>query len=129
MQRVLIFDDDSDILELCSIILTGKGFEVIVRTSCENVVQTSIDSRPDVILMDNWIPDIGGVEATQQLKNSETTRNIPVIFFSANNQTETFSHKAGADSYIQKPFDINDLVETISMAIKNNVKKSARVSY
>jgi DNA-binding response OmpR family regulator len=129
MQRILIFDDDTDILELCSIILTGKGFEVIVKATCENVVQTAIDSRPDVILMDNWIPDIGGVDATQQLKNSETTRHIPVIFFSANNQTETFSHEAGADSYIQKPFDINDLVETISTAIKNNVKESLRVTY
>jgi len=128
MQRVLIFDDDTDILELCTIILTSKGFEVIVKATCENVVQTVVQIRPDVILMDNWLPDIGGVEATQRLKESEKTGNIPVIFFSANNQTEAFSQKAGADYYIQKPFDINDLVETISTALKNSSTPSLRVS-
>ena len=129
MHRVLIFDDDTDILELCTIILTSKGFEVIVKTTCENVVQTVVEARPDVILMDNWLPDIGGVEATHRLKESEKTGTIPVIFFSANNQTEAFSQKAGADYYIQKPFDIYDLVETISKAIKNSSTQPLPVSY
>jgi len=129
MHRILIFDDDTDILELCTIILTSKGFEVIVKATCENVAQTVVEARPDVILMDNWLPDVGGVEATQRLKDSEKTRNIPVIFFSANNQAQAFSQKAGADYYIQKPFDINDLVQIISEAIKNNSRQSVRVTY
>jgi len=130
MQKVFIFDDDADILELCSLILTNSGFEVIVRNNCENVVETVAAARPDVILMDNWLPDTGGVRATKLLKASEATSHIPVIFFSANNQTETFSHEAGADFYIQKPFNIEDLVHSVSKVIKDNSKKlSLPVSY
>ena len=117
MERVLIFDDDVDILELCSIILTRKGFEVLMATTCENIVDKVVQVKPDVILMDNWLPDIGGVRATQLLKKNALTRAIPVIFFSANNQTENFSHEAGAEYFIQKPFDIAELEMVVRKAL------------
>jgi CheY-like chemotaxis protein len=119
MSRVLIFDDDLDILELCTIILKANGFEVTAKPTCQDVLQVVNESSPDVILMDNWIPDIGGIRATQLIKATPATKDIPVIFFSANNNTEKHSIEAGAEYFIQKPFEIWELVGKVNEAISH----------
>jgi two-component system cell cycle response regulator DivK len=72
---------------------------------------------PNVILMDNWIPDVGGVKATQLLKNNPDLKSIPVIFFSANDSVEDLAAEAGAEFYLQKPFEIEELESIVSKAI------------
>ena len=119
MSKILIFDDDVDILELCSIILHVKGFNIIGDTSCRNLIDKIRLTTPDVILMDNWIPDIGGIRATQLIKSTPETKHIPVIFFTANNNVENLSQEAGADYYLQKPFDISHLENVVRKALKD----------
>jgi CheY-like chemotaxis protein len=74
--------------------------------------------RPQLIMMDNWIPSIGGIRATQLLKANEEVKNIPVIYISANNDVKALSEKAGADSFIAKPFDLDELL-TFADALVN----------
>lgn len=74
---------------------------------------------PDVILMDNWIPDDGGIVATQKLKSDEVLKEIPVIYFSANSEIELLANKAGAEAYLPKPFDLDDLEQIIFKVTKN----------
>lgn len=121
MNKVLIFDDDPDILELCSLILQTRGYKTIGETTCNNVISKIKEARPDVILMDNWIPDIGGIQATQLIKNDPETKHIPVIFFSANNNVENLSQSAGADHHLQKPFDIVQFENLVIKAIQEGV--------
>ena len=80
MGKVLIFDDDKDILELCSLILSRRGFVTSGETSCKDVIHKIQEVKPDVILMDNWIPDIGGIQATKLIKRHPATQDIPVIY-------------------------------------------------
>jgi len=108
-KTIYIFDDDADILTLCSILLQQKGFKVHTAANCTNIIDKIISAKPDAILMDNRIPDKGGIEATQLLKNNLTTKHIPVIFFSANTNVEQLSLQAGADYFLQKPFDIDEM--------------------
>lgn len=119
--RVMIFDDDTDLLEVCSLILTAKNFEVIGKDKCTDIVNDVLMHKPDVILMDNWIPDIGGVKATRLIKNSEKLSHIPVIFFSANNNVTELAAEAGADYSLQKPFDITELEEMVANAVKKKI--------
>jgi CheY-like chemotaxis protein len=121
MSRILILDDDADILELCSIILQAKGYTTITATDCRNVIDKVMDAKPDVILIDNWIPDTGGIEATQFIKANPETQHIPVIFFSASNNVEAFATQAGADFSLQKPFDISELERLMEKALKKAV--------
>jgi two-component system cell cycle response regulator DivK len=116
-KRVLIFDDDTDLLEVCSLILTAKNFEVIIRDKCTEIINDVQNFNPDVIIMDNWIPDIGGVKATRMVKDSETLRHIPVIFFSANSNVNELAAEAGADYCLQKPFDITQLEDMVANAV------------
>jgi two-component system cell cycle response regulator DivK len=115
-KRILICDDDSDILSICQFILGEIGLEVHTRTDCNNIISVVDEIRPDVILMDNWIPDTGGIIATRTLKQHPEFKKIPVIYFSANTDIKLLASEAGADSYLAKPFDISDLEKAIASA-------------
>ena len=117
-KKVLIYDDDTDLLEVCSLILQSKNFEVITKDKCSDLPDDLNEHQPDVILMDNWIPDQGGVKATQLIKASEKFNHIPVIFFSANNDVSEMAIEAGAEYFLQKPFDITELESIIVNAVK-----------
>lgn len=109
VKRVFIFDDNKDILDLCVLILEEIGYEVRTSITSNNIIEQVSDFMPHIILMDNWLPDLGGVIATQTLKNSAELKVIPVIYFSANNDISKLAEKAGADDYLSKPFDISAL--------------------
>ncbi len=112
-KRILIFDDDIDILSICSYILEEQGWEVRTSTNCNDIITKVNDFQPDVILMDNWIPDSGGIIATQTIKQDPQLKSIPVIYFSANNDIQSLASQAGADTYLSKPFDIEELENVI----------------
>jgi CheY-like chemotaxis protein len=77
-------------LSICSYILEEQGWEVHTFTDCNNIIEKVSGVLPDVILMDNWIPDAGGIIATQTLKKDETLKHIPgCIFFGQQRYTAT----------------------------------------
>jgi len=116
-KRIIIFDDDEDILSICTYILEEQGWQVHTFSDCNNIISKVADINPRVILMDNWIPDIGGIVATQTLKNSDEYKTIPVIYFSANNDIQLLARNAGADSFLAKPFDIEELERVINQVM------------
>lgn len=113
-KRIVIFDDDEDILSICTYILEEQGWEVHTFTDCNNITEKVEGISPDVILMDNWIPDAGGIIATQTLKKNETLKDIPVIYFSANSDIQILADHAGAETYLAKPFDLDELERVIN---------------
>lgn len=116
-KKIIIYDDDTDLLEVCSLILTAKNFDVVIKDKCTEIISDIQQHQPDVILMDNWIPDIGGIKATRLVKESAEYRHIPVIFFTANNNVDELTAEAGADYSLQKPFDINELESLVTNAV------------
>ena len=120
-KKVLILDDDLDILQICTIVLKKKGFDVQTLTNSNQVVNQVHQYQPDVILMDNWIPGPGGIEATRLLKGNPETHDIPVIFFSANSNVTQLAREAHADYFLQKPFDITELEGIVQMAVDQGI--------
>ena len=114
---VLICDDDIDILEVTKIILQMKGYRVETLNNSDDLFRKISVIRPDIILMDLWIPEIGGEKAIMKLKENEETKDIPVIIFSANNDISIIAQKVGAKGYLCKPFEIKDLEEIIEKNI------------
>lgn len=112
-KKVFVFDDNVDILELCTIILEDAGYEIKTSSTSNNIVDQVSAYMPDIIFMDNWLPDVGGIDATRELKAHDTLKNIPVIYFSANNDVKSLAEQAGADNYLSKPFDIAELEQII----------------
>jgi DNA-binding response OmpR family regulator len=118
-KRVLILDDDLDILQICTIVLKRKGYEVSTLNNSNQIIENVRVFKPDVILMDNWIPGPGGIESTRMLKNETELQDIPVIFFSANSNVSQLAEEAKADYYLQKPFDIGELEGIVNQAVTN----------
>lgn len=112
-KKVFIFDDNTDILELCTFILEDAGYDIKTSSTSNNIIDQVSAYIPDIIFMDNWLPDVGGIEATRALKNHPELKNIPVIYFSANNDVMLLADQAGADGYLSKPFDIQELEDII----------------
>jgi DNA-binding response OmpR family regulator len=110
---ILIYDDDPEILFLCKAILNNYNYRVKTLTSCEDVVADVQRLKPSLVLMDLWIPEIGGEKAIRLLKDHPETKEIPVIIFSANSEIKEICRKIDADGYLEKPFDIDHLKEII----------------
>ena len=117
-KKVMIYDDDADLLEVCSLILKSKNFDVITKDRCSDIINDLNQHQPDVILMDNRIPDTGGINAARLIKASEQFLHIPVIFFSANSDIRYLATEAGADYFLQKPFDTAELESIVVNATK-----------
>ncbi|TWR30015.1 response regulator [Mucilaginibacter pallidiroseus] len=113
-RKIIIFDDDEDILSICNYILEEQGWEVSTFTNCNNIIEKVSGIKPDVILMDNWIPDNGGIVATQTLKRDPDLKHIPVVYFSANSDIQLLANHAGAETYLAKPFDLEELERIIN---------------
>ena len=118
-KKVFIFDDNLEILELCTEILEDLGFQVQTSPTTNNVEKQVQEFLPDLIFMDNWLPDISGIEATRLLKSNENLKHIPVIYFSANININQLAEQAGADDFIAKPFDINLFEEKVLKYIES----------
>jgi CheY-like chemotaxis protein len=124
-KTVLIFDDDLAILTVTETILSMAGYNVFTSRICDNALDCVKLHQPDIILMDLWIPNIGGEKATNILKADPATKHIPVVLFSANNDIEKIAGKTKADAFIKKPYDIEELEKLVSEIIRNNENVSS----
>ena len=110
---ILIYEDDPEILFLCKKLLSKNQYRVETLSRCENVIEDGHRMKPNLILMDLWIPDIGGENAVATIKENPATRHIPILLFSANAEIKEICKKINADGYIEKPFDIYTFRQTI----------------
>ena len=110
---VLICEDDEGITEVAQIVLESKGYRVVTQSDSANIYQKIEEIKPDLILLDLWMPGLSGEEITRYLKEGSQTRHIPIIIMSANKDTEQIARSAGAENFIAKPFDIADLEDMV----------------
>ncbi|MGL5833108.1 MAG: response regulator, partial [Waterburya sp.] len=114
--NILIVDDTPDNLRLLSKTLTKEGYQVRCAINGAMALLTINTKLPDLILLDINMPDLDGFEVCQQLKLSELTKNIPIIFISAsghiNDKVKAF--ESGGIDYISKPFQIPELLSRVS---------------
>lgn len=116
-KTILIFDDDQEILSVCKVILEMQNFHVEIRTYCDNIIEDTITTEPALILMDLWIPVIGGENAIILLKNNGAIQHIPVILFSANADIAKISKRVNANGFLRKPFEVTALLQIIEANI------------
>jgi DNA-binding response OmpR family regulator len=117
MKRVLVVDDNLDILHLVQIILKNNGFEVLVSPKGDDVLAHTENFSPQVILLDVFLSGHDGREICRALKNNPKTKNIPVIMFSAHTKKEDIIRDCNADDFIAKPFELNELIQKVNYRI------------
>jgi len=105
-ERVLVVDDEEDILELVQYNLSKEGYEVMCAASGETALQQARSQLPDLILLDLMLPGVGGLDVCRLLKGDERTARIPIIMLTAKTEESdvVLGLEMGADDYITKPF-------------------------
>ena len=112
MKRILIIDDDQGIQDILKIIFERAGYEVDIQPDGEYVLNNSY-CRPDIFLLDRYLSGMDGLDVCRHLKKSHYSAHIPVIMISATPDLASFAIEAGADDFIEKPFNIKDLLKII----------------
>ena len=115
-KKILIADDDADILFVLKMMLELKGYEVELAAEGDQVIALSAN-QPQLILLDIWMGNYDGREICQQLKNNPATSNIPIILISASREIEQSAKDAGANDFVAKPFEQHDLLQKIGQYI------------
>ncbi len=112
MQRILVVEDDEDILFVVARLLKKNDFEVITLSNCKNAVNIAKATNPDLILMDINLGPCDGREICLNLKVKQLF-TIPIILFSANCELEPTASYYKADGFIHKPFEANLLIDNL----------------
>lgn len=115
--HILIIDDNEDILFMLKAMLQMKGYKVSIKESAENIEPFIVEQMPNLILMDMLLSGIDGTEVCKILKQNPAIVSIPVIMISALPQAEIKCLNAGANYFLGKPFEMNDLFEAVSGAL------------
>lgn len=103
--RIIVADDEEDVLLLVGRVLAREGFEVQISPNAENIMDLIHDNPPDMILLDIRMNGVDGGEICKRLKTDSSTSKIPVVLFSANHDIEKIALDCGADDCMVKPFD------------------------
>ena len=120
MRKILIVDDNPDILQVMQLLLGTRGFLVEVTTDGKEIFSKINKLQPGLIFLDVFLIGMDGRDICKQIKTSEATKHLPVILFSANKVKSASVVESKADAFISKPFDIQDLVDTINSLYPDN---------
>ena len=121
-KRVLVVDDEQNITQMMAMMLRTRGYDVDVAGSGEEAIRKAIE-KPDLILLDLILPDLEGFEVCRKLREGKSTRNIPIIIVSVKYLFEDKIEGLylGADDYITKPFDHEELFARMEAVMRRNL--------
>lgn len=114
-KKILVVDDETELLKAISILLKTSGYEVIAAQDGQEGLEKAKSLSPDLIVLDILMPKMDGYEVCRLLKFDEKYKSIPIIMLTAKVQDidKAMGKKVGADDYITKPFETQDLVDKI----------------
>ncbi|HWV58546.1 MAG TPA: response regulator [Longimicrobiales bacterium] len=110
---ILIAEDHFDSREALSTLLEAFGYDVVTAVNGREAVQLAREAPPDLILMDIMMPEMDGFEATRRVRESEATREIPIIVVTAMEGARNLALQAGATDFLRKPIDSRTLLDRI----------------
>lgn len=117
MKRILVLDDNSDILSIVEEILLYEHYNVKSLDTCSGIVKLAEEFNPDLILLDYKLADGNGGELCRMFKSHPQLHAVPVIIFSAYTRKNLNFMDFGCDAVIAKPFDLNDMLQTVSLLL------------
>jgi len=120
MAKVLVVDDEPDVLEVMKKVLDKHGFETVAAASGEEALEKIDESRPDAVVLDIMMPGIDGWEVSKRIRESEETGDLPIVMLSVLSEKkdrDTSFEYAGADWHVSTPFDTDDLFFILNLAV------------
>lgn len=123
-ERILVVDDEEDILELVRFNLSKEGYQAICAETGERAVEMARSEIPDLIVLDLMLPGMDGLEVTKFLKKDPETQHIPIVMLTAKGEESDVvtGLELGADDYVTKPFSPKILLARVKAVLRRNVE-------
>src|SRR6266487_5666024 len=124
---VLVIDDEESIVDLIKLGLKYEGFEVVAASDGEEGIAAAQRTNPIFIILDRMLPDMDGLEVCRRLRSNPTTLDIPILLLTAKDEvgSRVEGLNTGADDYLTKPFDFDELVARIRAILRRLNHNSA----
>ena len=115
MKKILIVDDEADIIEILQFVLEANDYECVTAMDGEEGLKLAREINPDLIILDVMMPKINGYKISRLLKYDNKYKDIPILMITARSQEEDkiIGEETGADEYITKPFKVDYVVEKV----------------
>ena len=115
MKKILIVDDEQDIVESLKFVLEASGYNCYTAFNGEDGLRLAKELVPDLIILDVMMPKINGYKISRLLKFDNEYKNIPILMITARSQEDDklIGEETGADEYITKPFDLDDVLKFV----------------
>jgi two-component system alkaline phosphatase synthesis response regulator PhoP len=123
-KKILVVDDEEDILELVRYNLAREGFKILCASYGEDGLKAAKAEKPNLIVLDLMLPGIDGLDVTRRLKADDATRKIPIVMLTAKGEESDIvtGLELGAEDYITKPFSPRVLVARVKAALRRELK-------
>jgi two-component system alkaline phosphatase synthesis response regulator PhoP len=115
---ILVLDDDPDICIMIKMVLDYYGYDAMDAENEENAKKIISTNHVDLLIMDMLLSGVDGTDICRQLKHDKATSSIPILMFSAHPTAKETCLAAGADDFISKPFEMNDMMDKISFFLE-----------
>ena len=114
-RRVLLAEDEPNIVESLTFLLERAGFEVAVETNGRQALNTALDAAPDILILDVMLPEMDGYEILRQLRADHRAAALPILMLTAKGQREDreTALECGADLFITKPFANTEIIAAV----------------
>jgi DNA-binding response OmpR family regulator len=129
MALILVVDDDVDVAKTIELDLTQGGYQVVIANNGYEALQSAQLERPDLVLLDIAMPEMDGIEVCRRLRASPVTASIPILFLTVSKdiKTKIDGFNAGADDYLVKPFDLQELNLRVKALLRRGANKLAEL--
>lgn len=121
-KKILIVDDEEDLVETVRFPLEMEGYHVLVSYNGEDALNQARKENPDLILLDLMLPKLDGYKVCRLLKFDDRYKHIPILMLTAKTQEKdkTLGMETGANEYITKPFEMDDLIKKVKTYLKTS---------
>lgn len=126
-EKILVVDDEEDIVELLRYNLSREGYKVLCAASGEEGLERARNENPDLIVLDLMLPGIDGLDVARRLKADNATRSMPIVMLTAKGEESDIvtGLELGADDYISKPFSTKVLIARVKAVLRRNLQDAA----
>lgn len=127
LSKILVIDDHENIIEFIRLGLRYEGFQVESASDGEQGVTAAQRGNPDLVILDVMMPGINGLEVCRRLRSNPTTRDVPILMLTAKDEVSDriLGLRTGADDYLTKPFDFDELLERIRAILRRQSRVKA----
>jgi DNA-binding response OmpR family regulator len=113
-KKIIVCDDDQGILDVLQMLLETEGFIVFTEINSTNLIKQIQNNSPDLVLLDLWMPLLSGDQVLKAIRSTNDIKDLPVIVLSASVDGSDIASDAGANDFVAKPFDLDDIISKIN---------------